>query len=140
MTFASIIAQSQLLKKFSSLIQLIMGACGSKEVEKSVPKTTGRPVGTGNKKRNAPVTKKQGRKSKVEPIKGQKLGSTSESVGSASAKEMAAKAAEDRLNSNKKRNEKGQLGKKLAEDKKKSRKDRAMEEYNQKSDSQLVYD
>ncbi|VEU24018.1 DEKNAAC105245 [Brettanomyces naardenensis] len=125
-----------------------MGLCCSspeEEVKASIPISSGLRVGTVrtpvhiNKAKKSNV--KPG-KSRVTPIKGQKLGTgkSESNTESANAKESAAKAAQERLAQTKKKNEKGTLGKKLAEQKKKTPKDAALEEYNQKNEKPLVYD
>ncbi|KAG7917939.1 hypothetical protein KL905_004018 [Ogataea polymorpha] len=103
-----------------------MGICGSKEA----PKTPGNPAFPQNQM-EAKAAKNEGRR----------LGSATENEANVlSAKELAAKAAKDRYEQERKKNEKGELGKKLAQEVKKSSKDYAMEKYHNKNKEELVYD
>ncbi|ESW98369.1 hypothetical protein KL918_003886 [Ogataea parapolymorpha] len=103
-----------------------MGLCGSKEA----PKRPGNPAFPQNQV-----------EAKVAKHKGQRLGSATENEANGlSAKELAAKAAKDRYEQERKKNEKGELGKKLAQEIKKSSKDHAMEKYHNKNKEELVYD
>lgn len=126
-----------------------MGLCCSseKEASKISPRSQGRRLGTSDKQqtiKSGPYTHKKPH-SNVTQIKGRRLGSAgdgSNAGGSISAKDMAAQAASQRLADRKKKDEKGTLGKKLAEQNKKDAKQMALDEYNQKKNSQpqLVYD
>ncbi|QPG75593.1 hypothetical protein FOA43_002950 [Brettanomyces nanus] len=127
-----------------------MGLCSSTErEEREQPKTGDRP---GNKQSNRPGNRPSrlgnrlgDRPGKMSAVKGQKLGSqgapnTADSDATLTAKELAAKAANQRLQETKKKNEKGVLGKKLAEERKKTAKDVVLEAYEKKKNDQLTYE
>ncbi|KAG7694420.1 hypothetical protein KL930_003739 [Ogataea haglerorum] len=104
-----------------------MGLCGSKEVQK-----------TRTGKSALPQNHAEAGASKH---KGHRLGGASENEANGlSAKELAAQAAKDRFEQEKKKNQKGELGKKLAQEIKKSSKDHAMENYHNRNKEELVYD
>ncbi|KAF6007871.1 hypothetical protein HII12_004283 [Brettanomyces bruxellensis] len=134
-----------------------MGLCGSKESEnrEAITKVTGRRLGEGNRKvgNDIKYTKQAHAKvnNRIKPIKGERLGGSSKDSNedkehpdnnNNSAKSMAAQAAARRMQEKKTRNEKGTLGKKLAEQNHKKAKDIALEEYNQKISRQneILYD
>ncbi|KAH3666528.1 hypothetical protein OGAPHI_003525 [Ogataea philodendri] len=109
-----------------------MGICGSKEARGSSP--TALPNSTEPKVQKKPPTSNK-RKD------GHRLGSSTETEKpDLSAKDLAAKAAQERFDQEKKKNETGQLGKKLAVEKKKTSKDHALETYTNKNKTELVYD
>ncbi|KAG7807436.1 hypothetical protein KL921_004194 [Ogataea angusta] len=104
-----------------------MGLCGSKEAQKS------------KAEKLSPCQNQVG--AKAAKHKGQRLGSVTENeTNGLSAKELAANAAKDRYEQEKRKNEKGELGKKLAQEVKKSSKDHAMENYHHRNKEMLVYD
>ncbi len=135
-----------------------MGLCGSKESEnqQAITKVSGRRLGQANEKVRSEVRNSQRTsakaKSHIKPVKGERLGGSSEGSdmdgkevqkkNNDSAKSMAAQAAARRMQEKKKQNEKGVLGKKLAEQNHKKAKDLALEEYNQKKvrQNEVIYD
>lgn len=119
-----------------------MGICGSKESSSPAgprPTTQGRPAApeTGNKPIVAPADRKIDHPGATAPAlksESHRLGSQSDNnepgtLGT--AKELAAKAAQDRLDKLQTQN-RGQLSRKLDAQRKKASKDFAMEEYNSK--------
>ncbi|ODV83578.1 hypothetical protein CANARDRAFT_29806 [[Candida] arabinofermentans NRRL YB-2248] len=121
-----------------------MGVCASKEPSSIKP--VQQRLGTSNTQVKQPQQQQQQQKVKQEGKQlntnnnntstggGHKLGSNTD-TGSLSAKELAAKAAEERYLKEKNKNESGELGKKLAAINKKSGKEHAMDSYNDKKTS-----